>query len=176
MTTPAQRGDAPATDDLVTVQLLNFPVRVYERASEHSDELMREFALLALRPPTDRPGHAVPQRLLELVDLLGRQYGSFGQESDAIRDAASARGDASVDLSYVVPRALAPSMSTLNELLEEADAFCEAEELLTLAATPLERRFRRWFIEQFTQQAAGAAPVAWDGPMDAHPDQVPTPA
>jgi len=163
---PEQGHGDQMQDDLVTVRLLNFPVRLHQIASEHSDELMREFALLALRPPTDRPGHTVPKRLLELVELLGRQYGAFGQEGDALRDHAAARGQAAVDLTYAVPRDLAPAMSQLHDLLEEADAFCESEQLLTLAASPLEREFRRWFIEQFTAQAAGAAPVPWDGPMD----------
>lgn len=152
-------------DDLVSVQLLNFPVRVHQIASEHTDELMREFALLALRPPDERPSHSVPKRLLELVDVLGRQYGGMGQDTDATRDAAAARGDETVDLSYVVPRSLAPAMCQLHDLLEEADEFCASEQLLTLAATPVERRFRRWFIEQFAAQTAGAAPTPWDGPL-----------
>jgi hypothetical protein len=56
-------------------------------------------------------------------------------------------------------------MRRLRQLMEEADEFCAAEQLLTMAATPLERRFRGWFIEQFTSQLEGAEPVPWDGPV-----------
>jgi hypothetical protein len=40
----------------VTVRLLNFPLQVFAGVRQHHDELMREFALLALSPPQDRPG------------------------------------------------------------------------------------------------------------------------
>lgn len=46
-------------EDMVTVRLLNFPLQVFAAARQHHDELMREFALLAMRPPEDRPGHAL---------------------------------------------------------------------------------------------------------------------
>lgn len=167
MTTASVTPGQADEEDLVSIQLQNFPVRLHQQASERTDELMREFALIALRPPDERSGHTVPKRLLELVDLLGRQYGGFGSESDARRDAALQQGAATVDLVYVVPRSLAPAMRQLHDLLEEADAYCADEQLLTLAATPLEREYRRWFIEQFTEQAGGAPPVPWSGPVDA---------
>jgi hypothetical protein len=160
-------------DDWVDVRLLNFPVRLHEQASEHHEELMREFALLSLRPPEERPGHAVPRRLLELVDLLGRQYAGLGADTDAVRDAAAARGEDAVDLTYTVPRSIGDAMRGLYDLLEEADSFCESEDLLTLASTPVERQFRRWFIDQFSSQAAGAEPVPWEGPMTADDLAVP---
>jgi hypothetical protein len=151
--------------ELVQVRLLNFPLRLFVQAREHHDELLREFALLALRPPVDRPGHTVPHRLLELVDILGRQYGASSERTDAARDAAIERGEIAADLTYALPVTAGAAVRTLHQLMEEADAFCVAEELLTLAATPLERRFRVWYIQQFVSQLEGAEPVPWDGPM-----------
>jgi hypothetical protein len=72
-----------------------------------------------------------------------------------------------MDLSYQVPASVGPAMSELHQLMEAADAFCQDEQLLTLAATPVERRFRQWFTEQFISQAADAEPVPWDGPLAA---------
>lgn len=160
------RYSPPGTDgELVTVRLLDFPLQLFARARQHHDDLMREFALLALRPPRNRPGHTVPARLLELVELLGRRYGAAGDRTDADRDEAMERGEMRADLTYRLPRSAGPVLEQLHQLMEEADAFCAAEELLTMPAPPLQQRFRRWFIDQFTSQLAGAEPIPWDGPM-----------
>jgi hypothetical protein len=157
---------APAQDsDPVTVRLLNFPLQVFSQARQHHDELLREFALLALQPPEDRRGHTTPAQLLALIDTLGRRFGGSSDRSDALRDAAVAAGETSMDLTYLVPRSIGPALAELHDLMEQADAFCRDEQLLTLASTPVERRFREWFLEQFGSQALGAEPVAWDGPL-----------
>jgi hypothetical protein len=57
--------------DLVTVRLLRYPVRLGQRATEHYEEMFREFALLAA---DDSGPDSVPVRLLDLVDALGRRY------------------------------------------------------------------------------------------------------
>jgi hypothetical protein len=155
----------PADDDQVPVTLLNFPLQVFAHARQHHDELLREFALLALRPPEDRPGHAVPAQLLTLIDSLGGRFGGVGDRTDALRDEALAAGRTSMDLTYSVPRSVGPALAELHELMEQADRFCQDEQLLTVAATPAERQFRAWFIEQFTAQAEGADPTPWDGPL-----------
>jgi hypothetical protein len=157
---------APAVDDeQVTVHLLNFPLQVFGHARQHHDELLREFALLALRPPENRPGHAVPSQLLTLIDSLGRRFGGVGDRADQIRDDALADGETHIDLSYNVPRSAGPSLTELHELMEQADQFCRDEQLLTVAATPVERQFRDWFIEQFIAQLEGAQPTPWAGQL-----------
>jgi hypothetical protein len=160
-----------ADHDQVTVTLLNFPLQVFADARQHHDELLREFALLALRPPEDRPGHTVPAQLLDLIDSLGRRFGGVGDRTDALREAALARGETTMDLSYSVPRSAGPALRELHALMEQADAFCQTEELLTIAATPVERRFREWFIDEFIGQADSRPPNPWDGPLV--PDRAP---
>ena len=156
----------PTTSEArVTVTLLNFPLQVFAMARQHHDELLREFALLALQPPPDESSRSVPVELLDLIDTLGRRYGGVGDRTDTVRDAALARGELSMDLTYQVPASVGVAMSELHRLMEAADAFCRDEQLLTLAATPVEREFRLWFTEQFISQAADAEPVPWDGPL-----------
>jgi hypothetical protein len=162
---PAGHADEPS----VEVRLLNFPLPLFLHSRERHDELQREFTLMAIRPPEQRPGHEVPARLLELIDVLGRQYGGAADRSDADRDAAIERGEVSVDLTYELPPSAGPALRQLDQLMEDADAFCRSEDLLTLAATPTETRFRRWYLEQFMVQLAGGDPTPWDGPT--HPDQ-----
>lgn len=152
-------------EELCSVRLLNFPLQLFDKAREHHDELMREFALLALSPPKDRPGHVVPAGLIDLIASLGIRYPDMEEPVDAVRDAAIGRGDAAIDLAYDVAPSVGASMRELGELLEQADRLCRAGELLTVAATPLERSFWAWFTGAFSSQVTGAAPTPWDGPL-----------
>lgn len=153
-------------DEAVDVQLLNFPLQVFVQAREHHDELIREFALLALSPPQDRPGRHVPARLLELVQSLGRDYAGVGDRTDAVRDSALERGELAIDLVYQVPPSAGPALQQLRTLMDDAEQFCLDEQLLTLAATPLERRFRQWYLDEFARQLAGGPPTPWAGPLN----------
>jgi hypothetical protein len=156
--------DEPA----VEVRLLNFPLPLFVHSRERHDELLREFALMAMRPPESRPGHETPTRLLELIDVLGRRDGGVSDRSDAVRDAAIERGDATVDLTYELPPSAAASLRQLDQLMTDADEFCRSEDLLTLASTPTELAFRRWYLDQFMTQLAGGEATPWNGPT--HPD------
>lgn len=156
----------PDEGDHVAIHLLNFPLRVFAAARQHHDELMREFALLALRPPQDRPGHTVPRELLDLIETLGRRYANVGDRADAARDEALERGDRVIDLTYVVPRSVGPAMSDLHDLMSRAYQFCREGELLTLEEAPVEHDFRVWFTEEFINQAGGHPPRPWSGPLE----------
>jgi hypothetical protein len=161
---------APADDAApVSVRLLNFPLQVFASARQHHDELMREFALLALQPPQDRPGHTVPKSLLDLIETLGVRYAGVGERTDASRDDAVDRGETSMDLTYLVPSSVGPAMQELHDLMEQADTFCRDEQMLTLANSDTEREFRLWFLDEFTNQAAGQPPRPWQGPMQPDP-------
>lgn len=152
-------GDGHA--ELVTVVLRDVPLRVWKRASEHHDELMREMSLLALAP--DPPD--LPQRLTELVQVLGAQYGAAGDRSDQERDAALAEGVDRLDLTYEVPRAAGADAGRMRALLDEAEEYCR-DQLLTLQQGPVERAFAQWYIGEFTRQTAGEPPTPWPGPWD----------
>lgn len=142
---------------LVDVHLIGFPIQTFQRSQEHSDALMREFSLILLSED-----HDVPRRLLALSQELSEQYSQMTLETDRKRDAAVARGDASVDLTYSVPPQVADAARHLGELYDEADVYCRSgEHLLTMATPPDALRFRRWFLDQFIHQTKGDPPVAW---------------
>lgn len=142
---------------LVDVRLIGFPIPTFQRAQEHSDALMREFSLILLSED-----HDVPRRLLRLIQELSNEYTHMTVETDRTRDEAVERGDESVDLTYRVPAQVGPAARHLGELYDEADDYCRSgEHLLTMASTPEVVRFRRWFLDQFVDQAAGRPPVAW---------------
>ena len=142
--------------EVCAVRMIGFPVGVYRRASEHSDELMREFALIR-----EDGSENIPARLLALVDELRLRFGAFtARPSDQLQQAV-ARGDATIDLEYVVPASVRDAAVQLDRLLDEADAFCLAGELLTLATEPEGLAFRRWFLEEFVRQVDGLPARPW---------------
>jgi predicted phosphoribosyltransferase len=147
-----------AAGSLREVRLLGFPLKLHQRATEHHEELMREFQLLALDESKD-----VPRRLVELIDELTATYSSASSAADAVRDAALERGEESVDLTYVVPAAAAEACERLERMLDEADEFCRSDQLLTMAAPDDAVAFRRWYLSEFPAQIAGAAPTPWPG-------------
>ena len=161
MGSPLGRYAGEVHDDLVTVVLLSTPLKIWQRAAEHHDELMREMALLALAP--DPP--ALPARLTELVQVLGAQYGAAGARPDDAREAALAAGLDRVDLTYEVPHALGADAARMRALLDEAEEYCRTE-LLTLAQPQVQADFARWYIEEFARQTDGLPPRPWEGPWD----------
>jgi hypothetical protein len=98
MTAPSPLGRYGDTslEDVHDVHLLILPVRVLIATRERHDELMREFALLALGGPSGRPD--IPDRLLELIEILGVRYGYATARPDEVVDAAVARGDPTFNL------------------------------------------------------------------------------
>lgn len=157
----AQAGaDTPAANGMVRVRLLALPVDVYRRATQHSDELQREFALILERNPSE--GSEPPGRLLAIINELNGQFGSFGGAARArLEEAVDQRLDR-IDLDYDVPSAIGPVVARLSDLFDEADSYCRAGDLLTLATPPEATAFRRWFLAQFTGQSEGAPPESWD--------------
>ena len=149
--------------DIVAVHLLATPLELLVSAREHHDGLMREFRLLALAGPSS--ARAVPVRLIELTDVLGRQYGAATARSDAEVDQALAAGVRTMDLLFEVPRDAAVAAQRLAELLDEADAFCADEQLMTLGRPALLTRFGSWYLDQFVTQCSGGAATPWDGPL-----------
>jgi len=145
--------------ELVEVRLLRLPLQVWQRTQEHVDGLLREFALIA---QDDEAKLATPGRLLALVQHLSAGFGSFSAAQVIEMEAALARGETEIDLTYRVPPAAAPAAQQLGDMLDEADEYCRrGDHLLTLATPEEELRFRRWFISEFVDQLGGAPPTPW---------------
>ncbi|CAN5763998.1 hypothetical protein BH23ACT12_BH23ACT12_18600 [soil metagenome] len=156
--------------ELVTIQLLGIPLDIQSAASEHQDGLRREFRMLV------EGGHAdpasVPGRLVTLASDLDRRFQSFGAAGRAELEAARARGDASVDLTFQVPPAIAPAVRSFGDLLEEADKYCSAgEHLLTLRSPPEVVAYRNWVLGEFARQAGGKEPISWPEFKARHPGE-----
>ncbi len=152
---------------LLTVRLIGLPIALFLRAREHHDELIREFTLMAIRSNgTPANGVALPPRLRELVDILGRRFGASTSRADMERDAAIERGDQTVDLTYQVPANMADDLTMLTQLMDDADDFCRNETLLTLPRDPSIVAFGHWYNNEFLRQINGLPPTPWNGPLE----------
>ena len=103
---------------------------------------------------------------LELIDTLGTRYGSAGEPRNAEVDAAIARGDDTIDLTYEVPDHVVEAADSLAALMAEADEFCEREQMLTLQRSDVVREFSDWYLDEFRRQINGEPPQPWNGPLD----------
>jgi hypothetical protein len=140
------------------VQLVDFPLAVANRAYQHREALLREFAIIAAGggEPSD-----VPKRLVELASILDERYAGLNPEADEILEAASQGRIEFVDLALTVLPAVKDDTLELAPLLLEADEFCRSGGLLTLAPTEEMRTFWTWFLGEFVRQADGQAPLSW---------------
>ena len=149
---------------IVEVHLLELPVGLWARTQQHTDELLREFLLIAeqVRHVGDAATAPTPVRLGELVDELNGSYGSFSEEQEARLFAAAAAGEEAIDLTYQVPESAGVAARHLGDLLNEADAYCRSGEHLLTLETPAELvGFREWFLEEFRRQTTGEQPTPW---------------
>ena len=153
---------------LIEVRILSLPVPIWERAREHGDGMMREFALIQL---SESDHHGVPRRVLELANELKDRFSEFTTGTDAEMAAGAASKATEIDLLYKVPADISDACVRLGSLLDEADGYCRAgEHLLTLVTPPEARAFRVWFLEEFVRQIVGEEPLPWPAWRSAHPD------
>lgn len=163
---PLGRYDSADTVDGQTseVRLLRVPVRLLAAGRAHHDELMHEFAVLAVAEPDTSA--TVPRRLVGLIETLGKLYGTAASRPDALIDQAINEGTDTLDLTYQVPAHVVDAADRLEALLAEADEFCRTEQLLTLPRPPLLRDMAHWYLDEFRRQIAGEPPRPWSGPLD----------
>ena len=165
--TSAPPEDLAITGPMITVRVLDLPMDVFDRAHQASEELMREFTLIAagLARGVDGPDSAprLPARLVSIVQMLSEGYGPFtGAQDEQLAVAVRAGLPRLDEVVYEVPASAADAARTLGEMLDEADEYCRAgRHLLTLATPPELVTFRRWFLGEFERQAAGEPAMTW---------------
>ena len=155
---PSAPSEAARDEALHELWLRRYPLRLGVRASEHYQAVLREFALLA----STQPSGSVPERLLALVDELGRRYAN-NNAHEVQRDEALARGEEVLDIVVRVPQSVRDVSRTLDRMLDETDDFCRDGTLLTLAPADDVVAFRHWYLGELVAQLDGAAARPWTG-------------
>ena len=140
-----------------TVRLIGVPIDLLVRGQEHSEDLRREFALIAASD-----SDSVPARVISVADSMRNKYAGAVVAPQETIDNAVAAGLASVDVEYQVPPEARESAEELAALYEEADEFCRSGDMLTLATPAESARLREWFFGEFIRQIEGAPPIPWN--------------
>jgi hypothetical protein len=149
---------APASSgaDEIVVEVLGVPLRSLAEFRRHYRELRREVRLLALAHESDYP---LARDLSDLFGSLDRELRDRLPDHEVHR--ALDEGAETTDLRTTLPRSSAPAVGRLVDLLDLADEFCRAERLLSLARSPEQQAFQRWFLTEFVRQGRGEPPLAW---------------
>ncbi|HUC04183.1 MAG TPA: ATP-binding protein [Acidimicrobiales bacterium] len=154
-----QRTYGDPYPDGAPICLLAAPVQEMIRTGAHYDALYREFRLILELDPSRR--EAVPGRLLELIDRLGTHFLGFGRTAEEEWGTAVREGHDRVDVHFRFPADAGAAVERYDRLLDEADAYCQRAELLTIAPTEEALAVRRWAFSQVARQCHGEPPVPW---------------
>jgi hypothetical protein len=141
------------------IHLVGVPVELFLATRQQHDELMREFAVLALAH-RDRGG-CDPPELRRLVQELGVNYAASASRADASVEVASQAGQPTIDLTYRVPISVLAAADRLEGLMQSADAFCREGRMLTMPRTRQMSRFAEWWLGELRRQVAGLGPTPW---------------
>jgi anti-sigma regulatory factor (Ser/Thr protein kinase) len=160
---PAEHGrlEREVGSELLPMALLGIPVAAMTRTQALYDELFREFRLV-LERDTEAPDDAIHRRLIALVDEMGTSFGGFTTGSEETWRQALEEGAESVDLRFNLPADIGLVCARYDRLLDEADAFCRAGTLMTLAASSEALAVRKWTLDEFIRQSVGEPAVPWD--------------
>lgn len=145
--------------DGTEIALLEAPVRAMIRTAAHYDAVYREFRLILELDPKGR--QAIAGRLLGLIDELGTTFMGFGRSAEETWGAAVHEGSETVDIRFRLPPHAAFFVEHYDELLDQADSYCQRAELLTIAPSDEALAVRRWAFGQVVRQCRGEAPTPW---------------
>jgi hypothetical protein len=151
---------APAAD---VVRLIDYPVALGIRQEERTIELVRELQLIALDSRADAQAPSVHARLVAFATAVSGTYGPALAAPRAELERAHEAGEQRTEVQYPLRQESAGQMLTYARLMEEADAFCAAGEVISLAPDAEVYALRRWTVEEFLRQYHGAAPRPWPG-------------
>jgi len=144
--------------------LRRFPLRVWQRQQQYTNDLIREFQLLTLGDQTLR--HGVPGRLLDVAADFVVKYGTYSEAIMAEREAALARGEIAIDATIPLLSNTPELVGSVRTLLGEVDAFCRQGALLTLSVPGDVAALREWTMTEMLRQYQGQDPEPWQGELD----------
>ncbi len=137
------------------VLLVDLPVRLWDRARQHSAALVREFAFIKAAGQHDTE---LARRLLEIAATSDTRYANLNPDAEAEVEAALARGDETITVEVGVPvefkRHIIEGVPSSSKLTNTA-----AMGRCSLATPEDLRAFWSWYLGEFVRQIDGENPI-----------------
>jgi len=146
----------------VRVRLVDVPVALFVASEQHTNDLLREIALMAAGRPGAGRGHQYSD-LLATADLYAhRPAGARTRIAESVAVAQRGGWD-SVTVDFDADTDAADAALAWEELLVRFDAMSGEERMLTLPADEELRAYRGWYVRELVEQVrTGRLPVSWD--------------
>jgi hypothetical protein len=157
-----ERADAPAEPRTPEAVLLNYPVALGAAQNERSNDLLREFQLMAAAGAVEGASSALA-RLELLAEELMAKYGPDLTEPPAELLRAIKAEEASTVLRYPLFPMTRSIILDYARMMEGIDASCRAAAMMTLQPSAALYALRRWTVEEFVRQYDGLEPRPWPG-------------
>ena len=161
---PATHGGnarSSASEDVVQVELLEFPLLIHSAWQEHSATLLREYLLMSLVDGDEAAAFQRHAEACEALHLLAAQAPVLDVGNDAHRvmsHAVEPRVTAA-RLVLEVPRDMLDTFEVLESMMDDAVAAADEGIMLVPTTQPELREMRRWLRDQIRSQVlTGAAP------------------
>ena len=145
--------------------LRDFPLRLWARQQQHTEELLREFNLILLGQEAEQDTHAAPGQLVALADMFTRNFGALMDELSDARQAAYDRGADRMDSVVPLLPDLPELLDQVRRVLAVVDEYCNRGELLALQRPADLRALTDWTMAELVAQQGGAEPTPWPGPF-----------
>jgi PAS domain S-box-containing protein len=139
-----------------TVTLGDVPTDLLLSAKAHVDSVVRELTLSEAGAASGMSA-ALPPHLARLVHDVTREWSEARQAIKRQAVAAAERGEQRTTLELTLPAEAAEAGERYLAALEQADTYGRASRLLTLAAPPQHRAFRRWYVTALVDGVRRAA-------------------
>ena len=153
----------PSYDLVGEAVLRDYPLRLWARQQQHTDEVLREFTLLV---EGQELGEAsAPVQLVQLAQMFTERFGTLLDELNAARQARLDAGDDRMDWRVPLPRTTPELMRQVQAVWSAVDAYCASGQLLVLARPADVVALQDWATEELVRQCGGAEPRPWTGPF-----------
>jgi hypothetical protein len=153
------------TEVVGTAVLRDFPLRVWARSRQHSDEIQREFMLMLEGERSGQTSLDVPQALVDLANMVTTQFGPLLDQLYAAREQALAEGRDRMDSEVALVAGTPELLSRVREVMDAVDEYCRSGDLLALERDETERALLDWTLAELVAQYEGREPTAWPGPF-----------
>ena len=144
--------------------LRDYPLRLWAQQQEHTEAMLREFNLLLIGQESGDVDHAAPRELISVAETFTAAYGALIDRIAEERYAALERGLDRIDSRVPLPANLPALIEQVTTVLDAADRYCTAGDMLTLARPPELVVLYDWTVREILAQLEGAEPTPWPGP------------